>query len=276
MPESVKISELPVLASVASNDVVPIVDAAFTQTSRCTASQIAAIGGGPPGDNTVSTGKLQNGAVTYPKIQNVTGDRVLGRTSGTSGPPQEIECTAFARSLLAAANGSAARLLINDSAVFTGTLTVNGDTALNGNADIQGNSTVRGERRSPIGAGSTLYREFGARAWACFDMATSTLRAGGNVTSVTRSAQGKARVNFAVPMPDTNYCILVTAKDVAIGGNGVDGFPNDADYNTWPVACINHDTPKTAEYCEVLSNAAIQAGSDGLYDSRDYYVVIFR
>jgi hypothetical protein len=77
-------------------------------------------------------------------------------------------------------------------------------------------------------------------------------------------------------MPDTNYCIQVTAKDVAIGGNGVDGAPNDADYNTWPVACINHDTPKTAEYCDVLSCGAFQAGSEGLYDSRDYYVVIFR
>ena len=138
MADPVKISELPAISSVQPNDIIPIVDSALTQTSKCTASQIAAIGGGPPGDGTVTTGKIASGAVTYPKIQNVTGDRVLGKTSGASGTVEEIPCTSFARSLLAAADGNAARALINDTPTFTGTVTVNGTTNLNGNVTIAG------------------------------------------------------------------------------------------------------------------------------------------
>lgn len=132
MADPVKISELPSISSVQPNDILPIVDAALTQTSKATASQIAAIGGGPPGDGTVTEGKLASGAVTYPKIQNVTGDRVLGRTSGSSGVVQEIPCTTFARTLLAAADGNAARTLINDTPTFTGTVTVNGAMNVSG------------------------------------------------------------------------------------------------------------------------------------------------
>ena len=144
--DPVKISELPAISSVQPNDILPVVDAALTQTSKCTASQIAAIGGGPPGDGTVTTGKIASGAVTYPKIQNVTGDRVLGKTSGASGTVEEIPCTSFARTLLAAANGDAARALINDTPTFTGTVTVNGTTNLNGNVVVSG-----GQARVPDG-----------------------------------------------------------------------------------------------------------------------------
>jgi hypothetical protein len=138
MADPVKISELPAISSVQANDIIPIVDAALTQTSKATAAQIAAIGGGPPGDGTVTEGKLANGAVTYPKIQNVVGDRVLGRTSGASGVVQEIPCTSFARSLLAAADGNAARGLINDTPTFTGTVTANGNVVVTGTVTAAG------------------------------------------------------------------------------------------------------------------------------------------
>lgn len=107
MPDAVKISELPPRAAVLT-DILPAIDVNFGQTVRITAQDIAALGGGPPGDTTVSTAKLVNGAVTYPKIQNVTQDKILGRSSAGAGVVEEITCTSFARTVLAAANSTAA------------------------------------------------------------------------------------------------------------------------------------------------------------------------
>lgn len=107
MPYSVKISELPVRQTALPDDIVPVVDAAETQTSTVTAAMIAAIGGGPPADSSVTTVKLANGAVTYPKIQNVTADRILGRATAGAGVVEEITCTPLARSVLAATTSAA-------------------------------------------------------------------------------------------------------------------------------------------------------------------------
>jgi hypothetical protein len=112
MPDSVKISELTPRTAL-EGDVLPAVDSTFSATVRVTAGSIAAIGGGPPADNSVSTEKIQNGAVTYPKIQNVTADRVLGRTSSAAGVIEEIPCTPLARDLLAAATPLEARDVID-------------------------------------------------------------------------------------------------------------------------------------------------------------------
>ena len=112
MPDSVKISELTPRTAL-EGDVLPAVDSTFSATVRVTAGSIAAIGGGPPADNSVSTEKIQNGAVTYPKIQDVTADRVLGRTSSGAGVTEEIPCTALARDLLAAATPLEARDVID-------------------------------------------------------------------------------------------------------------------------------------------------------------------
>jgi hypothetical protein len=100
MPDSVKISEL-VPRTALADDVLPAVDGTFTSTLRVTAASIAAIGGGPPGDGLVSTVKLAAKAVTYPKIQDVTANRILGRTA-TNGQIEEIPCSQLARDFLAA------------------------------------------------------------------------------------------------------------------------------------------------------------------------------
>src|SRR5690606_39234690 len=69
---------------------------------------------GDKGDVTISnngaTLTINNGAVTYAKIQNVSAtDRILGRSSPGAGVIQEITCTAFARSLLDDTDAVAAR-----------------------------------------------------------------------------------------------------------------------------------------------------------------------
>jgi hypothetical protein len=50
---------------------------------------------------------------------------------------------------------------------------------------------------------------YACRAWVNFDGTTSppTIRASGNVSSVTKSATGRYRVNFSTAMPDANYCV---------------------------------------------------------------------
>lgn len=124
MPESVKISELNSRQAVPT-DILPAIDSTFSQTVRVTAGDIAAIGGGPPGDGTVSTVKLANSSVTYPKIQNVVGDRLLGRNSSTTGVVEEVPCTALARSVLSQSTSAAmcaamGALASTADATFTG------------------------------------------------------------------------------------------------------------------------------------------------------------
>lgn len=129
MPESVKISELPPLSSVQPNDIVPVVDEFLTQTSRATASQIAAIGGGPPGANTVSTDKIQDNAVTAAKCAFTGPDKLFSRIAPGAGSGVEIDCSPFARGLLAAQNGASARdyldaLQSTNNPVFTGVVKI--------------------------------------------------------------------------------------------------------------------------------------------------------
>jgi len=82
-----------------------------------------------PTDGSVTTAKLADDAVTYAKLQNVSGtDRILGRSSAGAGDVEEITCTAFGRSLLDDADAAAARTTIaaapTASPTFTGVVTV--------------------------------------------------------------------------------------------------------------------------------------------------------
>jgi hypothetical protein len=81
-----------------------------------------------PADSTVSTAKIADDAVTYAKIQNVSAtDRLLGRSSAGAGDVEEITCSAFARTLLAAADSATARTTLSvqptASPAFTGAAT---------------------------------------------------------------------------------------------------------------------------------------------------------
>jgi hypothetical protein len=79
--------------------------------------------------------------------------------------------------------------------------------------------------------GTTNYK---CRAWVNFDGTTSpgTIRASGNVSSVTRNNTGDYTVNFTTAMPDANYSAFGTCsvegsesatRNVAINQRGVTG-----------------------------------------------------
>lgn len=153
MADPVKISDLPVASSVAAGDILPVVDNALTQTRRCTAAQIAAIGGGRPGDGMVVTASLANGAVTAPKTGFSGPNLIVSRTLTGAGEGTEIPCTAYARGLLATSDSAGALSYLGGlqsatNPTFTGTVTVNG--AINGTGVI----TTSTRFSTPVGSAS--------------------------------------------------------------------------------------------------------------------------
>lgn len=65
---------------------------------------------------------------------------------------------------------------------------------------------------------------FATRAWCNFNGATGTIRAGGNIASVTRTSMGNYNVVFSVAMPDENYAVVATpssggeARSLSVAG----------------------------------------------------------
>ena len=73
------------------------------------------------------------------------------------------------------------------------------------------------------GYGSTA-TAYGCRAWVNFNGTTSpgTIRASGNVTSITKNGTGDYTVNFTNAMPDANYSVSVQFEwaNTAFGASG--------------------------------------------------------
>lgn len=82
---------------------------------------------GDKGDITVSgsgaTWTIDNSAVTYAKMQNVSVNRILGRLAGTgAGVVTEMTCTAVAQNLIACVDAATMRSTLNLSALAVSTL----------------------------------------------------------------------------------------------------------------------------------------------------------
>jgi hypothetical protein len=114
----------------------------------------------------------------------------------------------------------ASSILNSDDGVVSGTSglkTSGGDT---GELKIQTNGTdavsVTGSQvcsfANNFGTVANL-PAYQCRAWVNFDGTTSpgTIRASGNVSSVTRNGTGDYTINFTTAMPDANYSLTGTA-----------------------------------------------------------------
>jgi hypothetical protein len=91
----------------------------------------------------------------------------------------------------------------------------------NGNVGIGTASPSQLLSLGPNGAGfptpSGAAPLYACRAWVNFNgTGTPSIRASGNVSSVTRSGIGNYFVNFIISMPNTNYC-CVSGQETAIG-----------------------------------------------------------
>jgi hypothetical protein len=121
-----------------------------------------------------------------------------------------------------------------------------------------------GSFSSVIPGGSTLYPQFGCRAWVNFNGTTatpSTIRGSGNVSSVTKIAQGKYTINFASALTDANYAMCVTASADA---NGNVSF--------WTNYGNGQNTTQTSSACNVY---VTNAGSSFI-DSTWVNISVFR
>lgn len=117
------------------------------------------------------------------------------------------------------------------------------------------------------GSNTTLYNEYKCRAWVNFDGTTaspSTIRASGNVSSITKHATGDYTVNFTNALPDANYAIkcqtgLTTGARRIITQYGIDASSNAVNPTTTTVRIISFDESTTA-----------------MIDASSYSVAVFR
>jgi hypothetical protein len=115
---------------------------------------------GDKGDITVSndgtTWTIDNDAVTYAKIQNVTTtDRVLGRSSAGAGDIEEITCTSAGRALLDDVDASAQRTTLGLGTLATQSGTFSGTSSGTNTGDQNVFSTIAVSGQSNVVADST-------------------------------------------------------------------------------------------------------------------------
>ena len=109
----------------------------------------------------------------------------------------------------------------------------------------------------------SVARAFGCRAWVNFDGTTNvggfcTIRASGNVSSISDNGTGDYTVNFATVMPDANYAV------VAMAGA----------YNSVSSTAF-YESSSTARTASLVRLSLLQVGA-GFVDGSQQSVAIFR
>jgi hypothetical protein len=104
---------------------------------------------------------------------------------------------------------------------------------------------------------------YAVRAWVNFNgVTTATIRASGNVSSVTRNGTGDYTVNLTTAMPDANYGLLFGMSPQ--NGRFVSNF--DGTYNNSTSAVVNN-----------TGNFRIRCDSSGTpQDATNVYVAVIR
>lgn len=125
MADPVKITDLPEITTLTSQDIIPVVDSSETQTSRATLEQVRNLG---PGDGTVGEDALKPGAVTPTKTGFDDPDMTFYATTLANGDGKYIGAqtalTAYARTLLAAPDATQAWQILSANPNYSGQITV--------------------------------------------------------------------------------------------------------------------------------------------------------
>jgi hypothetical protein len=133
------------------------------------------------------------------------------------------------------------------SSVVTSARTITAGTGLTGGGDLSANRTIaadlatQGEAEAgtdnaklmtPLRTNEAIAAlfnvtgsapKFACRAWVNFDGTGPTIRASGNVSSISRPSTGSFVVNFTTAMPDANYAITCEGS---YSGSGAGSWEN--------------------------------------------------
>ena len=90
-----------------------------------------------------------------------------------------------------------------------------------GNGALVGGATILSDARFQFNSGyGSVATAFGCRAWVNFNgQGTVSIRASGNVSSITDNGAGDYTVNFTVAMPDANYAVVGQSGQDGVGVN---------------------------------------------------------
>jgi hypothetical protein len=125
-------------------------------------------------------------------------------------------------------------------------------------------SAITGITVSSLSTASGSAPSYSARAWVNFQgSGTVTIKASGNVSSITDNGTGQYTLNFATNMPDTNYAIATTNA----------GLNNNMSY--YVVGLRNQDPPDVKSTSQVRMQCG-NGATGGASDSANISVTIFR
>lgn len=218
--------------------------------------------------------KIGNGTTAYNSLGYVrpyltATDRLLGRSTAGAGVAEEITCTADARTILAASNVYAARAWVN----FNGTA----NTSLGGTYSQSGTTVTVTATAHGLAVGQIVYADItsGTGVDGVYTVATvpnansftytagtslttsgnvtltrNTIRASGNVSSVSDNGTGDYTINFTTAMADANYAAIVTA-----GGTSSVSLAQTVDHltarTTWAVRIQTGTTAAAADGAQI-------------------------
>jgi hypothetical protein len=151
----------------------------------------------------------------------------LNTTSGSAALFMNSPSASGAGSYISLRKGDSAKFLVGVESTLSGTsdnglLYVYGSNALTiyTNGTEQARITSAGLMQFNSGYGSVA-NAYGCRAWVNFHgTSTVSIRASGNVTSITDNGTGLYQINFTTAMPDANYAVTVSGAGERDGSGG--------------------------------------------------------
>lgn len=227
-------------------------------------------------DGSVSTAKLANGAVTTAKLaDNAVTTVKISDSNVTTAKIQDGAITTAklnASLVVPIANGGTGQTTAStafNALKQAATDTLTGVVELATTAESQaGTDTTRVITPSTMRDGfnaSGSAPVYACRSWVNFDgTGTPSIRASGNVTSITDNGTGNFTVNFTTALSDINYSV-VACGSANYGTRASTGFSIATNSTSWAEVA-----PTTSAIRIAMSDSA------GVYDPKYAYVAIFR